>query len=220
MKNIIIVADSFGRRPEGWPNQLGALLGLNPVLVAQGAGSWWSIRDKLDDLDYRLIADAEYMMFVHPATERLNTTNRELLLIDKDAQDKTEQELAVHLHYKYVYDDEFARWAHRAWIKELQTRFSDKKLIHVHSFPVTRHLEGLFKGMVVQPAFTAISLCELGAKNTEFFTDLRPNHFTDHNNTVLAEEMARLISNYQTGTVEIDTSRFDLKTDRWLNWRY
>jgi hypothetical protein len=220
MKNIIIVGDSFAEMATGWPNQLAALLGLNPVVVAQGAGSWWSIRDKLDDLDYRLIADAEYMIFVHPPSERLNTTDEELLRVNKDAQDKDERESAVHLHYKYVYNDEFARWAHRAWIKELQYRFSDKKIIHLHSFPSTNHLTTVLKGMTVEPNLAGISLCEMGKKNLEFFVDIRPNHFNDHNNTVLAEELARLIRNYQTGPAPLNTDLFELRTDRWLKWRY
>lgn len=216
MKNIIIVGDSFVEKESGWPNQLAALLGLNPIVVAQSTGSWWSIRDQLDDLDYRLIADAEYMLFVHPTSERLNTTNPELLRVNKDAREKDERELAVHLHYKYVYNDEFSRWAHRAWIKELQTRFSDKKLIHVHSFPDTRHLAVLFKGMVVHPALASISLCEMGKKHLEFFTDIRPNHFNDANNTVLAQEMARLIGDYSAGTAQLNTDLFELQTNRWL----
>lgn len=220
MKNIIIVGDSFADMAEGWPNQLAELLGLNPVIVSQGAGSWWTIRDKLLDLDYRLIANAEYMIFAHPPSERLNTNELDLLKVNKEQAPQNERENSVLLHYKYIYSDDFARWAHGAWIKELQHRYSDKQLIHLHSFPSTNYLTPMLKGMIVEPCLAGISLCEMGKTELRYFVDTRPNHFNDRNNTVLAKELARLINNYTAGCVELNTDLFELKTDRWLTWQY
>jgi hypothetical protein len=72
--------------------------------------------------------------------------------------------------------------------------------------------------MKITPCLASISLNELGASDDKLINDSRFNHFNKYNNVELAMQLAFKINNYQEGTVELDTSKFQMKTTHWFNW--
>jgi hypothetical protein len=218
VKNIIIAGDSFCSNSRGWPGQLATYLDLDLVCHGVGGQSWWDARQFLDSLDQSVWDNTEVVIIVHTNADRIPTHNIEIGRFDHSAPPVAEIDHAVQLYYKYIHDPKFLIWAQRQWFSEINLRWADKKLVHLHSFPWTLPYADILAGLNITTNLCSISLNELGAENFSLFNDLRANHFNHNNNTVLAQQLHTLILNYRQQKISLNTELFDLKTSKWFNW--
>ena len=217
MKNIIIVGDSFCVNSKGWPEHLAKLLNLKLINYGLGGGAWWSVNRFLLTLTQEQIDNSEIIIFVHTNAERIPTTVEEINCINLlDLNLNNELERAVSLHYKYIHDSDFLCWAQSKWFEEINDRWSNIKVIHLHSFPDSLIQRGhLLRGMQIIPSLSTISLDEIAAKDNILIGDMRINHLNTYNNTELAQQLFQLIGNYQVGKVSLDISKFNLLSNHW-----
>jgi hypothetical protein len=219
VKNIIVVGDSFCASQHMWPADLAKYLGLNLVGQGIGGASWWPSRQFLISLPQTTIDDTEVMVFAHTNSSRIPTLNHDLVSFDHSVEPRSEIEKAVNLYYKYISDQQFMDWAQQQWFVEIDQQWGHKKLCHLHCFPWTINHQNLMTGLVVQPNLSAISLNEISAKKFDLFDDRRQNHFNEHNNNALAQELARMIGSDLTGIQNLNLDLFDQPTLSWLDWR-
>lgn len=217
MENIIIVGDSFCSSAEHWPRRLANKINLNLICHGIGGQSWWNVRKFLFNLDNTILETAAAIVFVHTNSGRLPTSNETIGQINHNNLSDDEIGQSVRLYYKYIHDPEFLTWAQQQWFREISMRWGSKKLIHLHSFPWSLPCADLLKGTNVTTNLTAISLNEISAKKVELFNDPRPNHFNEHNNNELANQLAELLLDYHEGNVELDIDRFDQPINIWLS---
>jgi hypothetical protein len=223
VKNIIVVGDSFCASQEVWPAMLANHLGLNLVGQGIGGASWWPSRHFLMSLPQEIIDATEVMVFAHTESTRIPTMDSAAVnKVIRGGIPKTEIDNAVHLYYKHILDLDFSNWAQQQWFNEINQRWGHKKICHLHCFPWSfdnQQLSDHNTGLVVQPNLTAISLNEISANVSDhLFNDNRPNHFNIHNNTMLAQELARMITADLTGVQNLNLDLFDQPTRRWLEW--
>lgn len=221
MNNVIVLGDSYCSTIEGWPQTLSKLIGRNLVCFTQGAGqSWWTARNWLLELDQSIIDQCDVMVFAHTNADRIPTSNTIIGHINHCAPAATEQEKSIQLYYKYIHDPLFLRWAQQQWFKEISTMYGQKYLVHLHCFPWTLGDRHLLSGLNLTTNLTALSLNELGAKEFGLYNDHRPNHFSEHNNAVLAMQLADLIQCQATGDNQLDHTKFQQKTLDWLTKKH
>ena len=218
MKNLIVVGDSYCSYSEGWPRMLANKLNLNLVCHGAGGQPWWDARNFITKLEPTVINDAEFIVFAHTNAERLPTTNKKIGIIDHSKDPSTEIETAIHLYYKYIHEQEFISWAQQQWFIEISRLWGHKKLCHLHCFPWSVEYSNLLTGLNVTTNLTALSLNEVGATHFRLFADNRGNHFNPHNNQQLGLQIADLLKNYADQSVELDVSKFDQATSRWLDY--
>ena len=65
--------------------------------------------------------------------------------------------------------------------------------------------------MNIGPDLCSISLSEHNINMDSLVNETRGNHLSLTNNTALAHELARLISNYQPGCYQLDLTKFNCK---------
>lgn len=217
MKNIIIVGDSFTANPVGWPGQLANMLNLNLINYGVGGEHWWGVKKFLDSIS---MEDTEVIVFAHTFGNRIPTNNKQLdkhdfFNLDAD----NEEQLAVKLYYKYIQNDEFMDWAQCRWFEQISRTWSGTKLVNLHCFPWTWDKRYYLGGTNVLPSLAAISLNEINAEEFSLVNDGRINHFNDSNNTELAQQLAQVITEYRIGEVQLDVTKFQQLTTRWLEWR-
>lgn len=223
MSDIIIAGDSFCASV-GWPEKVAEKLNLELSKHGYGGHSWWRTRSSLMELPYEVINNPEVIIFCHTQAHRIPSRDDKLVRIDYNNIDNNiPEELAVKMYWTYIFSDEFRAffdWSHEKWYQEISERWGHCKLIHLHCFPGTWKKRHLLKGMHIKQTLTSISLNELGDVSEQSLRSCgRPNHFNEHNNTALATELVRLIENYQEGEVDLDLSKFDLKSTKWFDWR-
>jgi hypothetical protein len=219
MKNIIVVGDSFCSDVSTWPGFLAQHLGLNLICQGVPGGHWWHNRDFLLKLSAEVLNQTDIMVFVHTNAHRIPTLDQNLGKLNTDGSGKSELEQAVYLYNKYINDVMYAEWAQRAWFKEIAEVWGHKKLCHLQAFPWSADYQNLLSGLVILPNLTALSLNELGSENFTLMNDTRSNHFNTHNNQILAQELAQLISGNSQGVQQLNLGRFEQRTQRWLGWR-
>lgn len=216
--NLIVVGDSFCASANAWPAELARLLNLTLISHGQGGQSWWNARKFINSLNTQIIEQTDVIVFVHTNADRIPTHNENIGLINHSAQPVNEIDHAVALYFKYIHDPEFLNWAQRSWFLEINQRWGNKKIVHLHSFPWTIPNSDLLTGLNVTTNLCSISLNELGAERLELFADNRSNHLNAHNNSQLAQQLANLIQNYKQQEVSLNTDLFDLTTTRWFDW--
>ena len=217
-QNLIVVGDSFCSAAEHWPAELAKHLDLQLICHTQGAGqSWWDARTWLQNLSTNQIDCASVMIFAHTNAERIPTDNKQLGRIDHSAPATTETAKAIQLYFKHVFCPPFLSWAQQQWFKEISETYGHKKLVHLHCFPGTLNHSALLKGLNVTTVLTALSLNELGSKEFALYNDMRPNHLSAKNNTVLAQQLADLIERNVTGNHSLNIDQFDQTTSEWFD---
>lgn len=215
VKNIIIVGDSFCSSATAWPQHLADQLNLNLICHGDGGQPWWNARDFLIKQSESNISNADYIIFVHTNAERIPTSNLDIGLIDHSNLGNSGLEQAVKLYFKYIHDPQFLIWAQQQWFHEINRRWGHKKICHLYSFPWTVADN---PGLNVITNLCSISLNELGVEKFELFNDNRANHLNNNNNKELANQLAKLLINYQPGSVSLDVNQFELKSTHWFNW--
>lgn len=218
MKNIVIVGDSFCAADLGWPTILAESLKLNLICHGFAGMHWWPAASVLNDLHKDTVANTSVLIVCHTYADRIPNADSAFSTVDRYSDSaKTEIELATNLYYKYIADSKFLAWAQQQWVNEIDTVWVHAKVIHLHCFPWSTHLDTI--NMSVTPSLAALSLNESGA--TEFYlaNDPRLNHFSTRNNTVLANELVNLIENYTTKPSQLTVPNFDQQTFKWLDWK-
>ena len=219
MSNLVIVGDSFCSTSRAWPKTLANLVDMNLICYGAPGQHWWSAKEFIESMSAADIENTEFMILVHTFSQRLPSTNFNLMMHNiYNLDDTDEEQLAVKLYYKYIRNDKFMDWAQQAWFKEVAHRWPHIKIINLHSFPWSIQSQDLLPGMKITPCLASISLNELGASDDKLINDSRANHFNKYNNTELAMQLAIKINNYQEGAAELDTSKFQMKTTHWFNW--
>lgn len=223
MNNIIIVGDSFCSSPEGWPKMLADMLELNLINFGDAGAHWWTQLHFLNtEISHDDKKNTDVIIFCHTEMNRIPSRNNDVTKVNrmnkKFSGDDIDQ--AVNLYYKYISDWKFLNWAQDKWFEEISNTWATiPKVIHLHSFPWTLDKIHMLKGMNVSPSLAALCLNEVDAKLSSDIPITTLNHFNDNNNYVLSKEIKRLIDNYKETVVELDISKFDQKTDRWLDWK-
>jgi len=212
MKNIIIVGDSFCSSANGWPSILAETLNLRLILNGSAGMHWWATHEFLDKLSQKDKDDCEVIIFAHTLYTRIpSSMNFEVLA-------SSEMKQAVKLYKKYIFNNNFLRWAEIQWYKEISAQWSHIKLINLHSFPFSAPRIEYLDGVNVLPNLAAISLNEIDMQQGEMISDTRLNHLSETNNLVLAEQLCDIIGNYKCGITNLDVSKFTQITDRWSSW--
>jgi hypothetical protein len=218
---IIVVGDSFASDPDGWPGQLADRLGVQLVSYGGAGQHWWSVKEFLKTVSEFVIDNTVAIVVVHTFFDRIPSKNPDIAKLDVfDADDTSEMTTAVRLHYKYINNSDFMKWAQEKWFEELTEKWQHNKLINLHSFPWSLENKTVLPGGInVMPNLTSISLNETGANSIDLFNDIRPNHFDNHNNKELAAQLESIITTYTPGTTALDLSKFNQKTRKWDNWK-
>jgi len=217
-KNIIIIGDSFCASPEGWPLKLAKQLKLNLINFGDSGAHWWSQRNFLyNNVSLSDKQNAEVIIFVHSSMDRIPSLNNRIKGMERD-KSGTELETAVSLYYKHIYDETFLSWVQDKWFDEINTEYTNGKIIHLHSFPSSIDKINLLNGMNVTPDLLSLSLAEVGASSPNDIPLETLNHLNDYNNEELASQLTQFINNYQpSSVVELNTTHFDIKTTSWFN---
>lgn len=216
--NLIVVGDSFCSTASGWPQLLADQLNLNLICHGLGGQPWWDAREFMGTLSLADLEKTETIVFVHTNADRIPSDNKVLGTIDHSATPNTEIEKAVQLYFKYIHNTGFLHWAQRQWFLEINHRWSNKKICHLHSFPWSVTNGEILSGLNVTTNLCSISLNELGSREFTLFNDIRNNHFNEYNNSILAEQLAKLLAHYKQQKVSLNTDLFDLRTTHWFNW--
>ena len=85
--------------------------------------------------------------------------------------------------------------------------------VHLHGFPSSLPFRNLLGGVQVLPDLTSISIAEIykdGAHPNTLHQDPRPNHFSTENNSVIANQLCKLITDYSPGDYEFNLDHFQL----------
>ena len=219
MKNLIVVGDSFCSAATAWPGQLTDLLKVELICQGFPGSSWWPVRQFLMNIDQQKIDNAEAIIFCHTDTTRLlNTKLHQGKFSRHNLDTSDEEQLAVKLYYKYVFDETFAYWTEQMWFNEVSTKFGNLKLIHLHCFPWSLKHMHLLRGLNIQPNLTALSLNEIDDDPFILSVDARHNHLNEFNNRELARQLSEIIKNYSGDSVQLDIDKFQLKTKKWFDW--
>jgi len=218
MNNIIVVGDSFCSSESHWPTKLAELVDRKLICYTDGAGqSWWDARNWLTRLDTKIIDSSDIIVFVHTNSDRIPSSNKTLGRINHSAEPVTEVDRSINLYYKYIHDPEFLQWAQQQWFNEISKMYSNKQLVHLHSFRWSIDSSYLLSGLNVTTDLAALSLNELGATELVLIEDTRPNHLNEYNNQELAKQLAMLINHSHTGNCALNIDKFQQKTIRWLD---
>jgi hypothetical protein len=210
MKDIVIAGDSFCAQSHTWPKFLADKLGLNLVCYGRGGEHWWGVKKFLDTVDK---SNVEVIVIVHTFGQRIPT--------EQVIASTKEREQAIELYYKHIHNEEFLTWAELAWHKQIEQDWGEYKLINLHSFPWT--IDKPLAGINVTPSLGSISLNEVDAQDGIIDERIlapgkhRTNHLNLDNNYALADELTRIIQN--NSNQELDLTKFQQQTTRWLTWR-
>jgi len=218
LKNIIIAGDSFCACDAGWPGMLAKKLDLNLIGYGHGGEHWWGVRNFLTSLNSETLDNTSVIVLVHTNADRIPNTNKELGRVNiSNTNPQSDLEKSVYYYYKHIHDSAFLNWAQSAWFKELAQMFTNKKILHLHSFPWSLPLANLLSGTTISPSLMSISLNEIGAKTIELFDDSRLNHLNSHNNYELSQQLFDLVENYQPKPVQLNLARFEQAGNHWVN---
>lgn len=218
--NLVVVGDSFCASKSLWPRIVSNLVDMNLICYGAPGQHWWSAREFIRNLSPSEIDNTECMILIHTFGQRMPVENRNLSMHNiYNLDDSNEEQLAIKLYYKYISNSKFMDWAQQSWFKEIAQSWPHVKIINLHSFPWSIPHQDLLPGMKITPCLASISLNELGSDDNKLIDDDRPNHFNRYNNTELAMQLANKINNYREGAAELDTSKFQMKTTKWFDWR-
>lgn len=206
---LIILGDSFCSSPHGWPGELSNLLGLDLICRGFPGNSWWPARQHIFNLSNDVLGSTEVIIFVHTNSGRIPCQDLDIGTYDLNNLDPSdEKQMALILYYKYIHDHDFLEWAQHRWFDEINQRFKNKKLCHLHSFPWSTDYQNI-EGINVITDLCSISLREKNIGISQLINDTRLNHLSDNNNKILAKELEILIKDYQSGKISLDISKFD-----------
>lgn len=236
MGKVIIVGDSFCANWPGWPCQLVQKLKNEPDLnivdsrlVASGGAGIWEIHHLLRELMQRepvTIETTSIAVIIHTNYTRPNTRHSSRLPppqeIPFNKNDIDEKCLAVSLYYKYIHDDLFASWAFEQWLVSVEKYFPSKtKIYHFfiseNSLKSALGLRHAIRGQIIPTTLQDLFVRQLDKSlSTDHTIPERMkaerennflNHFSEHNNKVLAQEIFDIVTGRST---DINPANFEL----------
>lgn len=216
--DILIVGDSFCwcRHTEiHWPVSLISSLPNGPhTLRGNGysGASWWSARQNFLLEISKKVPDA--VVFCHTDQNRIPSNNFLALnptsVLRNKEKNSNDIVQAGQLYYQELFFQEFHDWCQLQWFKELDHILAQSnvpKVLHLHCFEY--NVKYNFQiGSVFKRNLYNIS--NLESKNLDFGNDTRPNHFNEHNNKILGQQLAQIIENYPG-----NATQFDLDLTQW-----
>jgi len=233
---IIIIGDSFCAVWRGWPCMLVSSLMrdsrfniTDSRLVASGGAGIWEIHHLLRELvqqEPESIENTSIAVIIHTNYVRPNTRCSSQLprpqntLFGKNKLD--EIHMAVSLYYKYIHDNLFAGWVFEQWLTSVEKYFPDKtKIYHFfiseNSLELALGLRDTIRGQIISSSLQDLSVRQLdrslstdAAVNKRVQIELEKNfinHFSEHNNKILAQEIFNIITGQST---EINPANFEL----------
>jgi hypothetical protein len=113
--------------------------------------------------------------------------------------------LAKDFYESELFSYDFYKWAHSAWIRELDSNREYYNIIHIPAFDSV-DLSDVKNGIVLQPSsdlksLRALSDLEIIQKPGEmrwFGPDSRSNHLSDFNNVKLSDAIANVIKEIES----------------------
>ena len=220
----------------GYPSLVAKHYGAKLHCFGYGGKSWWySYQQYIKALAAQPTwwDDLVALVFCHTDSHRINTTDEELttthaphIFPRSNCKSAVDQQLAsaYEQYVRYLVDDDFQRWAHQQYFRELANTYGNPlpipgaqrrvKTIHFHCFEDTVIMSGLLPGRVFTTALNAISRCEFAGTDDEFIkfvstADHRANHLNTHNNQALAQVIIDSVDHYVEGESPINLSGFD-----------
>jgi hypothetical protein len=200
---------------------------LNLLAHGYGGKSWWYSRIKfLKQIkeNPKILNKLDAIVFCHTNHHRINSDNQYASSgnhpggrLEQDCVNsydwKTSQ--AQTQWVKYLYDEDFQKWAKLNWFREISREWADIKQVHFHCFE-QQDMSDQNNHLLIGQRFTTplvhVSVAELSGTSREIrnqlIIDRRPNHLSDDNNRVLAEITIEAIDNYKHNVQPLDMSRF------------
>lgn len=216
-KTIVFAGDSFSAGPVNlrhlfdvdWTKRLAKKLDLKYVNLSKGGSSWWTARQRL--VQYLKTHETpEVVVITH--TEPYRLPNRKHLKINgASVYEKNSQEFkAGRMYYEQLFDEKFHEWSQQQWFKEC-TSLTSSKIVHLKCFEDSNEFE-FSRGAIIHPALSTISLLEFenNDKSNLSIQDHRTNHFSNNNNEELANQLYKIITNYEDKVYNLDLSSFEL----------
>jgi len=235
MKNLLIIGDSFclhrGKKfPTSWITLLEKSTGCKVYGQGLDGRGWWQQKRWYENAIAQLPNPKETaVVWVHTSPHRLPCDNDAKVSIRVlDIEDHTDPKqhnphgklfnLAKEFYQSPLYVEEFYTWAIVAWWKQLAIDLLPyKKVVHLFGFyeyGVTDadRLNLLTTNSVVVNKPPLLSLC-IADSDIHARKDTRINHFSDHNNTQLAnfikETLENTPLNTQTEIINLDQWKFE-----------
>lgn len=218
---LVVLGDSFCSSPEGWPQQLADKLELELFCKGNAGAHWWLSAVDMQQNEH-ILDQAEVIVFCHTNASRIPTDNIALGQVDHSKlNEKDPMQLAIKLYFAFIENFDFLNWTQGAWFDELSSRFQDKTVVHLHSFPWSyQHEDRITIDQIsVSPSLATISLNETGATSPAIIFDQRPNHLNHRNNTELANQLYTIIEERNNPRPTLDLDKFEQATRNWDNWQ-
>lgn len=198
---------------------------LNLLAHGYGAKSWWYSRVqflKQISKTPKILNKLDAIVFCHTNYHRINSDNH-YTNSSNHSGSRSESDCVNSFDWqtaqaqtqwvKYLYDEEFQKWAQTNWFREISREWSEIKQVHFHCF---EHLENQNNHLLVGQRFTTplayVSVAELAGSSREvrnqLSSDTRANHMSAENNRVMAEITINALDNYKHGVQPLDMSKF------------
>lgn len=217
----MIVGDSFCREPYlGWPRYLHQLLapnGKDMDFLCQGVGgvSWWTVRRSIldfQDQQPEKFHNTDIAIVIHPPQQRphCELAGDDLgipIQLPRFYSNSSIDEpvLAISLFYKYIHSPSFFVWAYQQWLREVESLLPKKtKIIHWFFDNSIYGNDIHFRGHVIESSLDQVQTAQFvdaeptqQQRNAAEIDHQLINHFTKHNNKVIAQELFRMIQTDQ-----------------------
>jgi len=206
---MFVFGDSFCANPQAWPSHLAQQLGCRVKVNGHPGASWWRIRTELlaaMKVDPSIRDHCDLVIAIHTGNRRIPT--------NKLLGSEREQQQAVDLYYKHIYDDSYDIWSHQHWFRELAELFAGSRVINLFTGDMWPEALTELTGQVVTTPLRDLAVIQHKNQDTRAFMDdgFRGflNHFTPENNVVFADQLYRIITDQQQ---DFDITKFKAYND-------
>lgn len=206
-----------------WPSLVADAMSLNIAPYGFGGRSWWYSWTKFWDEWKDRLSDLEAVVFVHSHWCRINHSQSDDLPLSPGFESlfsnfPSEKIQAAKFFHAYVADRDFQRWSQRQFFHYIARALPNIKTVHLFAFcrPTQETLGCLPGTKFITPLALLSTLendCKIKGSSLPRIpgTDERPNHFNDHNNTVLARHVIKALKKKSQGSYELPWQEFDIK---------
>jgi hypothetical protein len=206
---MFVFGDSFCANPEAWPSHLAQQLGCTVQVKGHPGASWWRIRTELlaaMQADPAIQDRCDLVIAIHTGNRRIPT--------NKLLGSEREQQQAVDLYYKHIYDDSYDIWSHQHWFRELAELFPGSRMINLFTGDMWPEALSELSSQVVPTPLRDLAIIQHKNQDIKYFIDDGfhgfLNHFTAENNIVFADQLYRIITEQQQ---DFDITKFKAYND-------
>lgn len=214
----------MGSRPQAqgdcWPGLVVDALDCNLAPYGFGGRSWWyswqrfwrDWKDRLDELEAVVFCHTDFMRMNNAVYDDLphvaRWTQREI--------EVSSIYQAVELWHRHLVDEDFQRWCHQQFLRNLGNLMPDIKMVHFFSitFP-SEETMAVLPGVKFATPLVVFSGAEdsiMPGRGPQ--KDLRANHFNDNNNRILASAVIDVLNDYEPGIRDLDWKVFSLASSK------